>query len=443
MASNPAYNEYLKMIAEMNGEEAPPKKIKVDRNRFGTRDQFTGKLQDVVRTLFQGRSLGAGDEIVGFARGVLPGGPSIKEAIAEERQALADTPGLVRAAGEIAGGFKTASKITDLMGKNPGMVKRGAVGGATGLLYGANSAEGDLGSRLAAAKQEGGLGAILGVLVPGAQAAPRVVGNRGARVADELAKATGLPTNIRQVRADAAHAIRDVRSRMFRPLEEKIGVIGGEAPTEVESALVEALLDPEVLRFAPRSVATNSMHGGLKVVGPWSYKAVVGKGGLLERLRKAAVKDPALAQKVQDIEEGLVAAYPEHGEASRAYAAAMSAKRAIDAGRKTGGIQQSAVALEEALAAVPDEHKLVFRAQQLYELTRRPALLKKLVNSNDEVRAQVKTLFGDEAKFAEFMEVMQKEKNGARIARVMKALLPVGVIAGAEKLELIDWSDKF
>jgi hypothetical protein len=138
------------------GGEQPKKKLGKLGLDLGPRDikaDIEG-FRNAGRAVIQGRTLGAGDEIVGAVRGALPGGPTISEAIDEERAGLDSLPKGGRLITELGGGFKTAFQLA----KAPGRLKALANPVVEGAFTGAASAEGGVKERGFGA----GIGAMLG-----------------------------------------------------------------------------------------------------------------------------------------------------------------------------------------------------------------------------------------------------------------------------------------
>jgi hypothetical protein len=402
------------------------------------KDSRAGVIQAFARNLTR---VPFADDIVGTVEGMVRPGMTMQEGRDKQRatdQRLQSQHPLASAAGSIAQAFvpgtvavKAAQGGRKAVAAGIGL---GALGGGAMAL---DDAEGSLPERVSNASGNMIGGAVVGGLTGAAGAKladviPRLFGSPNQRVAKQLVEKTGLPADIRPVRAAASKGVRDVREQFYKPLEQAF-------PQIDDADVLRVVTDPDVARLLPSSLRSAVGTPGAVSV-PIGYGDIAGKGKLLDKMRKAAKTDQAMATRLEEMEAALTKAIPGHDQANNAYAAAMSVKRAIDEGAKTKGLEKSAVLIEEALAAVPDHAKDDFRAQQMHEILRRiterdedaSRLLKRMMDAGSSTREQLAPLFKDVGKLDEFIDILRKERNAAKLASALKARwwIPVAGASG-------------
>jgi hypothetical protein len=165
------------------------------------------------------------------------------------------------------------------------------------------------------------------------------------------------------------------------------------------------------------------------------------------RLRRVNKQPGApLKEQIDGIEQLMRDKLPGHDQASAAYNAAMDMKRALDAGRKP---YKTAADINMAVEKIAPELRDSFREGQLHgvlaSLNKRAdsegvELLKTMMNAGPEYKHVMRTWFADDVggtkNYNEFLKVLRKEKQGARVVTVLKRLAPfagVGAVLEAVK----------
>lgn len=411
-------------------------KVATSRGKQPTYGRGAALLRSVAKLPFD-------NEIIGAIEGMLSPDMSMGQAIQrrreQEQQIQAEQPGASMLGGigqavAVPGG---AMNVAMRAGSPLGGAIGAGVGMAGGLLHGADQAEGSLPERVAQSSDEMLLGALLGGATGRAtqkavDVVPRMFGNRNQRVADRLTDATGNTGDVRGARRVVQQKIEDVRQEFYKPLEEKYKTLD-------DPELLNTLKHPDIMRFLPASLQRALAKAGEEAV-PVGYKNIVGKGMLLDKLRKAAKMDPGLTARIEDIEASL-SKLPGHLEANESYRAAITTRDAIEAGLKTGGIKQAAFKIQEAFARTPDEAKDFFRTAQLSELLRGIAkrdeaatgVLNTLMDAGPETIGQLRPLFKSDKALAEFIQIMRKERSAAKLSSALRArwLIPAVGVGGA------------
>lgn len=391
------------------------------------------RSRDVLRLEAQGLTAGFGDELAGLLAKITPGGKGYTEARDASRENLRNlreqhpTASLVAegigGAALPVGGAATAAKAG-----TAALVGAGT-GAAAGGLLGVGEAEGSIPERLRASAGPALVGGLLGGLTGmAAPVAGRIFGARGPRVARELDKASGLSNNIEGAYRAVRSATQDVRSRFYKPLEEAFPVID----------------DPEILKALDAPEIAPHVQAALRG-RPLSYAGL--QQGVMSRLRRVNKQAGApLKEQIEGLEQLMRDKLPGHARASTAYNAAMDVKRALDAGRKP---YRTAADINMAIEKVAPELRDAFREGQLHgviaSLNKRAdnegvELLKTMLNAGPETKHIMRTWFAEGAdgtkNYNEFLKVLRKEKQAARVVSVLKRLAPfagVGAVLEAAK----------
>lgn len=352
-------------------------------------------ITDFLAMARHGLTLGFDDEIAGRLKG--------PEARDEIRQRVADrrllNPG-ASGISEVAGGLPAAllpvgagrAAVRGGAGLFGAIGKGAAVGAVEGGLLGMGESETEtMGGRATDALPYAAGGAVAGGLLSAApvvgNALLRRAQNRGARVAGELADATGLTPDFGAVRQQADDAVSAARAQHYGPLDA-MGKVPG-VTTE------------------PRTL------------------------GELQKLSKRMERTDPLG--AANMRTSMEQAFPGLKAADQAYAPTAQVREALTNGRKAWN--KSAADIQRAQASLSPEALTAFREGQFHEIVRRlnarednaVEVLRRFMDSGPETRAQIKTLFADEAAFNSFIQVLGKERSAAVVAGTLRRVAPFAI----------------
>jgi hypothetical protein len=361
------------------------------------------------------------DEIYGTLRGILPGGPTIHEAIAQERainaQMEAQYPGTT-ALSRMGGALATPVVAgANLLGKAPGFVNAVRGGGllstmAAGAGYGALTeyadAEGNPIERLPAAKHGAKVGAIAGAGGAIANRALRAV--RGPAAMDDIAESLARAGGKSNSAVEAAKRQKEIVSRtMFQPLEKKYQKVD-------DKQILEALKHPVVMSAVRQVIPKNELGRAPSFNELQSVRRRL-QGSLSKAKRQG---DSFLVEKYGNALDGLTDVMHRRLEgyaaANSAYRNAVAAEKAFDRGSKMIG--KTPEAIQQVMKQMPDA-----AAKETFRQGLLAAMYDKLASKGGTItmkqvealrslgmRKRLRSMFADQRAYDDFMA--QLNRNG-------------------------------
>lgn len=391
--------------------------------------------------LGQGAAWGWGDELVGAARGAVPGGMGYREgrdaARARLLQARQEQPGA--AALEGMGALLSPLNAVGLALKPATVTGRvlGGVGAGAGI--GATAAAGaapEMKDIPLLAAQGAGIGGLLGGGAGALAAIPTVWSNlfgraassRGARISSELESLGGSRGSMPQVRAEQEAFRRSISQRYFKPLDDL-------GPLENNEAILGLLDNPTVSGLMPKAVREGAR-------GP-TFDELLRVRDLLQestgRLYRGKIppKELVLHREALAATEDALGTLPEYAAGRPLYAEAKAVQDALLKGRQM--YSKAGWEIREAIAGLTsDAQKEAFRRGLMSRLSEslgrksggHTDVMQNLFHRGPETTEKLQAMFPSDQAYGQFVRLLDTEAKTGDVARFIKTAAPWAVVGG-------------
>lgn len=277
-SKNDDFGAYLRDQAQQPREgETEEQRSRRLYGSLGPAKQPVGALEGIARSLFQGATFGAGDELVAAGAAGLSSlirgddyGKAYDAYLSRERGKMEDyrdqSP-ITATVAEIGGALPVAAALpmgaAGMTASLPARIGAGAaVGAGEGALYGFAAGEGGEKSRMTNAAKTGALGAGVGAMAPAVGAAAKNVGQR--LLSRQQARRLGISGPTYEVLRRAFSADDTLTGQGA----QRVAAAGDDAMIADSGPTARALLDVSIQRSGPAGrVASDAIEGRVTAAG--------------------------------------------------------------------------------------------------------------------------------------------------------------------------------